>query len=1038
MSKPLPSRSLRRLLLLTAAGLAGTTAAKAQLMNMPVMPLRATAPTADTTNVNKGDAALINVFTPSVTDENGEPLRGVRVADESGTRVMVTDSVGQVRLPGIKDGETLVISIAGTEIRRFVAGNSLKPIIVLDTKNPAVARLKPVRLLYGSSLRPDLTAASTQTVYNATLLRLPVTSFMTALAGQAAGLQITQFSGQPGNDLAFASLIGASPTIVIDGIVRPIYNFDLEEIESVTVLKDALSTAMLGVRNSSGGVLNVTTRRGTPGQPRISFTVQSAIQQPIKLPTPLDAYNYATLYNEAQINDNATNPVTGFQPRFSADDLQKYQDGSDPIGHPNVNWLDQVLKKSSKLDRYTFSATGGNAYAKYFVSLEHLSQSGLLKTSDINKYNTSNDYKAYIVRSNVDLQLSRKLTGGIGLLGRILTSNDTGANYGTGLPSILTALYNTPALAYPVYNTDGSYGGTPQFQNNIWAQTVGSGYRQLYTRDVVADFYLRRTLDEVLPGLYVRALASYNASLSETVYRDKTFAVFQQSTGANGQPVYTRYGANSDQQNNSLINFQNNTTYLEADLGYSRQLGAHGLDAVLLVSRQSLIQGSDLPYTVQGFSGRASYNYQGKYVAEFAFGRNGSNRYNTSNQYKYGFFPAGGLAWNISREAFMQNTQGWLNSLKLYGSYGLTGNDVPGYFNYIQTYDNTSQPYIGTGGGTVFSNSEQTLAATNRTWEKARKLSLGLQGAVLNDHLGITVEYYNSLYYDLLQQRGRSTGLIGQLYPDENIGRNRQYGVTTQLTYQQNVGQLSLLAALNVGVQYSKVVYQDEVYRPYPWMQRTGQPVGQLFGYVADGLFQSQAEVNGAPTLVGYTPQPGDIRYKDLNGDGVINQFDIAPIGRSNPSIPFGATLGARWKGLDLTVLLQGSLSRVIYLQGASEYAFQNNGLGGAFSQHLDRWTPSNPGASYPRLSLGNNLNNYAPTSSYWLRDDSYMRVKNVELGYTLPLGWSQRVRLQGVRFFTNATNFLTFSQFDRVDPEVFNAAYPQQRLLNFGVNLKL
>jgi hypothetical protein len=221
-------------------------------------------------------------------------------------------------------------------------------------------------------------------------------------------------------------------------------------------------------------------------------------------------------------------------------------------------------------------------------------------------------------------------------------------------------------------------------------------------------------------------------------------------------------------------------------------------------------------------------------------------------------------------------------------------------------------------------------------------------------------------------------------------------------------------------------------------MQRTGQPVGQLFGYVADGLFQSAAEIQGAATIVGYAPQPGDIRYKDLNGDGVINQFDIAPIGRSNPSLPFGATLGARWKGFDATVLLQGVLNRTIYLQGATEYAFQNNGFGNAYEQHLDRWTPQNPNATHPRLGIGNNLNNYAPTSSFWLHDNSYMRLKNVELGYTLPLNLSKRVRLQAVRFFANATNLVTFSQYDRIDPEVFNAAYPQQRLLNFGFNIKL
>ncbi len=1029
------------MLFLAAAGLAGTTAAQAQAISLPVVPPRATpADTAGTTKATPGTppdqskAALPTVFTPSVTDENGEPLRGVTLANEAGTQSAVTDSLGQAPLPGVQAGDNLLLRIEGSVIRRFVATGDLTPILVLDTKNPAVARLKPVRLLFGTSIDPTLTATSTQPIYNAALQRLPVTSFLTALAGQGAGLQVSQLSGQPGADNAGVSLLGQGAIVVIDGIVRPIYNFDLEEIESVTLLKDALSTSMLGVRNTNAGILNVTTRRGTPGQPRISFTVQSAIQQPIKFPKPLDAYTYATLYNEARRND-------GLSETYTADDLRKYQDGSDPIGHPNVDWLSQVLKKTSQLDRYTFSATGGNAFSKYFVSAEYLSQSGLLKTSDINNYNTSNDYKAYTVRSNIDLQLSKKLTGGIRLFGRILNSNDPGVGSAVGQGGINTTLaniINTPALAYPVYNSDGSYGGSSQFQNNIWAQTIGSGYRQIYTRDVIADFYLQRTLNELTPGLYVRALGSYYASLSETYFRDKNFAVFQQTTGSTGQPVYQQFGANGDQFNNQGINYQNNTTYLEADLGYDRQLGAHGVHAIVLGSRQSLTQNTDLPYTVQGLSGRASYNYQGKYVAEFTFGLNGSNRYPDGGSFKYGFFPAGGLAWNVSRESFMQGTQQWLSYLKLYASVGRTGNDVPGYFSYIQTYFDTSSPVFGTGASSVTAVSEQTLATVNRTWEKARKLTLGVQGALLDNHLGITVEYFNSLYSDLLMQRGRNNLLLGQQYPDENIGRNQYYGVTTQLTYQQSIGQLSLLAALNLGVQYSKVLSQDEVYRPYGWMQRTGQPVGQLFGYVADGLFQSPAEIQGAPTIVGYALQPGDIRYKDLNGDGVINQFDIAPIGRSSPSIPFGLTLGTRWKGFDATILLQGSLSRTIYLQGASEYAFQNNGFGGAFEQHLDRWTPQNTGASYPRLSLGNNLNNYAPTSSYWLHDNSYVRLKNVELGYTVPLNLSRRVRLQGVRFFTSATNLLSFSQYDRVDPEIFNAAYPQQRLFNFGFNIKL
>jgi len=1041
MRKPLPARALCRLLFLTAAG-AASRPALAQTISLPQPLQRAVVPadTAGTTRPTPGTPPELNkqpiptVFTPAVTDENGEPLRGVRLATASGSLAAVTDSVGQAHLPGVLPGETLVVSIDKAVIQRFVVGEDKTPILMLSTRHPAVARLKPVRLLYNTSLRPDLTAASTQTIYYRDLNKFPVTTFLNALAGQAAGLQAVQNSGRPTDDVADINLLGQGPTLVIDGVVRtnsaldPIALFDLEEIESVTVLKDALATSMLGVRNTNGGILNVTTRKGTPGQPRISFSVQSAIQQPLKQPQALDAYNYASLYNEARLND-------GLPAVYTARDLELYQNGQDPIGHPNVDWRDQILKKTSQLDRYTFSASGGNKFSRYFISLEHLSQSGLLKTSDSNAYNTSNDYKVYTLRTNVDLQISRKLTGGIRLLGRLQDQNDAGVDAAT----ILTNLINTPANAYPIYNDNGTYGGTQQFQNNLWAQTIGSGYRQNYKRNVIADFYLQRSLDELTPGLYIRGTGSFFASLSENITRSKTFATALQiaPTTPGGAPTYQNFGTNGDQGNGSGISYQSNTTYVEGQLGYNRQFGEHGLSAVAVASRQSTNTGSDLAYIVTGVSGRASYNWQQKYVAEFAFGLNGSNRYPDNGDTRYGFFPAGGLAWNISREGFMQSTAGWLSYLKLYSSVGLTGNDNAGYFTYIQTYGGTGNVFFGTGASAASANSEQTLATLDRTWEKARKFSLGFQGAVLNDHLGFTFEYYNSLYYDLVQQRGRNTSLLGQTYPNENIGRTQYTGVTGQLTYQQSFGSVGLFASANIGVQNSVVRNIDEVTYPYAWMQRTGQRVGQSFGFVAEGLFQNTADIAGAATLQGYTPQPGDIKYRDLNGDGLINQLDIAAIGTTKPSIPFGVTLGGSWKGFDFSVLVQGALNRQVYLQGNSEYAFQNNGFGPAFAQHLDRWTPTNPGATYPRLGLGNNVNNFA-ASSFWLRDAAYARLKNVELGYTVPLDLSRRVRLQSVRLFCNATNLVTFSQYDRIDPEVYNAAYPIQRLLNFGFNVKL
>ncbi|HEX8330179.1 MAG TPA: SusC/RagA family TonB-linked outer membrane protein, partial [Hymenobacter sp.] len=720
------------------------------------------------------DSAATNLFIPAIVDENQEPLQGVEVSSRRGTLSAVSDADGRVRL-AIGSGDTVLLKAFSTVLLRYVVqANNLSPALVLSTKNPAVARLKPVRLLYNTA-RPDLTASSTQTIYYSDLRKLPVASFLNALSGRVAGMTTNQSSGQPGSDEVAPNLRGQRPLVVIDGIPRELTVFDLEEIESVTVLNDALSTVMLGAR-SSNGVLHVTTRRGTPGQPRISFTVQSALQQPMKMPKALDAYNYALLHNEARTNDGLT-PLL-----YSPADLQAYQDGSDPFGHPDVDWRKQVLKKSSRLDRYTFSASGGNSFSKYFVSLEHLNQSGLLKESDINPYKTSNTFKSYIVRSNVDLQLNSKLSAGVHLLGRIVDTNEPGLNAlldaanlgpGTATNSIFNALVNTPNNAYPLYNEDGSFGGNQQFQNNLWGQTINSGYQTSYRRDMLADFYLKRTFDEFLPGLYLKAVGSYYTNVSENINRSKVYPVFGRR---NTTPVsYQQFGVIGQQINLVSTAVQFRTDYVELSAGYDHQFGAHGLNATLLANRQNSVAGRNLPYTFTGGSGRLAYNFKEKYVAEFAFGLNGSNRYTSDDKPKLGFFPAGGLAWNVSREDFMQSAT-WLSHLKLFGSFGKTGNDNPGDFVYIQRYFDTANPTFGTAAGTQFSLSESALANPNITWEKALKLNTGIQGAVLNNHLGFLIEYYSNKYYDLLTQRGRNTALLGNFYPNENIGQNRYSG----------------------------------------------------------------------------------------------------------------------------------------------------------------------------------------------------------------------------------------------------------------------
>lgn len=887
----------------------------------------------------------------------------------------------------------------------------------------------PVELLY-TQAPAHLTATSTEALYSKDILRAPVTSAKSALTGRMAGLYATQSSGQPGADGAAVSLRGLDPVVVIDGVVANLSIFNLEDIESVTLQKDALSTAMLGVRGSNG-VLLITTKKGRAQKQSISFTAQTAFQRSMGAPKVLNAYNYATLYNEALVND-------GLAPKYTQADLDAYKNGSDPYGHPDVNWRDLVTKSSSRFDRYSLNASGGNNFARYYVSLEHVNQTGFLTTNDKNTYNTNNDFKSYVIRSNVDISVSKSLTGGIYLLGRILNGSEPGATTG----SILSSLVNTPNNAYPVYNNNGTYGGTSQFQNNILAQAVSSGYRLNYKRDMLANFYLKQKLDGITKGLWVQAKTAFNATLSEDNNRNKTFAVYQMITTTN--PVtYNKYGTDGTQSNGNGIAYQGRSNYVELSAGYDKIIHKnHGINALLLANRDNSVSNGDLAYTISGISGRVAYNYKEKYVAEAAFGYNGSNRYPSHGDYKRGLFPAIGLGWNMEKESFIASKK-WINKLKLYTSFGKTGWDDPGYFTYIQRFFDASSVYFGTSAATQTAITEQTLANPGIDFEKANKFNAGVDASLLNNRLGVTVEYFNNKFYDLLQVRGRSITMIGNDYPRENIGQNRYTGAEVKLSWQQTTKKgIEYFASLNTSILKTKVLFNDEVFRPYSWMKRTGQPIGQVFGYVADGLFQSVAEINNSATTVGYTPQPGDIKYKDLNGDGVIDQFDIKPIGRAGkPLVFFGLSLGAAFKGFDISALIQGVINRDVYVGGNSIWAFQNGGFGQAYENNLNRWTPATAAtASYPRLNIGVNSNNQAQ-SSYWLRNGDYARLKQVEIGYNIPQSLLRHIKLQGIRIFARGYNLLTFAskELDDRDPEIISAfSYPMQRLTNFGINIKL
>ncbi|HEX8316430.1 MAG TPA: SusC/RagA family TonB-linked outer membrane protein, partial [Flavisolibacter sp.] len=600
----------------------------------------------------------------------------------------------------------------------------------------------------------------------------------------------------------------------------------------------------------------------------------------------------------------------------------------------------------------------------------------------------------------------------------------------------------TPNNAYPVLNADGTFGANQDYTmgnlatanqlqaSNLQGLTTGAGYLQSYRRDILSDFFLKRTLDEVLPGLWVKARASYSSTLQENITRSRGYIAYRQ----NGSTL-SSLGTKLDQINNNGIGNQGRSNYAEVSMGYNQTFNqTHGFDALVMVNRDATVSGSDLPYTVSGTSGKVSYNYKEKYVLEAAYAYNGSNRY--PGGFKRGFFPSVGAAWNITKEDFSKNVT-WLSSLKLYASYGKTGWDNPGYFSYIQRYPGFTQAIFGTSATGQNSTIQGTLAYPDITWEKANKANIGIEGSILKNKLGFTIEYYNNKFYDLLIQRGRNTTLLGVAYPNENIGINRYSGMDFQLSWQQSLNKFHYFVAANASVQGSEVLYSDEVNWPYEYMKRTGQMVGRPFGYIAEGLFQSAAEIAGSATFKNNIPtQPGDIKYKDLNGDGEINQFDVTAIGANGPLTVYGVNLGFSFKSFDFSALVQGVINRNIFLNNNRFYEFQNGGLGQAYEEHLDRWTPTNTDASYPRLSIGNNSNN-REFSSFSIGSGDYVRLKNVEIGYTIPASVVGRLKISTFRIFANGLNLLTSTELKGIDPEVYNGSYPIQRLFNFGINIK-
>ena len=1001
-------------------------------------------------------------ITGKVVDQYGNPVSDVTVTMKNSNFKAVTGVDGIFKFQ-LKKGDILCLSHPGF-IHKEIKVNKLKNTERVFKVTLDEHFIKDKEVISGSYEGKDKNhfLGSASTIYTDKLSSMMGTTILPALEGRLSGLNITQYRGARvhqtsanstsdivGNVPVFGEGFysdntefnvgsrGIAPVVVIDGIQRELYSIDPEAIESVSIQKDALSSMFLGMR-SSRGALVITTKEPIKQGFQLSFTGRFGVQSALKTPNPLSAHQYAYLLNEALQND-------GKEPFYTYDDFNKFRTQSNPYTHPNVNWFDEILNKTSTTQSYNLNVTGGNKFAQYFVSVGYMGENGLFSNpTESDAHDTNLSYSRYMISSKVNINITDDFTAKVTLLGRVEDGNQPGAKYS----NLLNAIYTTPNNAYPIKNPNGTWGGNVTFDNNLMSQAINSGYIMDTARDMVGGINLKYDFNKLVKGLSARLVGNVSIQNRSYTERSKRAPVHSYGFDKEGKEIYTQYGSSNSQINRfySVTSYQQ--MYGQFAVDYNRRFGVHGVKATLMGDTRHTLANYDLPQLPSNIIADVAYDYAEKYFVQAALSESYYNRYAPGK--RWGTFYAFGLGWDISKEDFMENAD-WLNQLKLRGVFGKTGNgiDNSGYYMYRQTFS-----HIGTAGyplGTEMSamgnvTMENTpLANPFLTWEKAYKLNVGVDLAMFNNRLKFTADYYNDKYFDLLQNRGKSIELIGQYYPMENIGKVRRFGGDLSITYQDRVNDFSYYVSANWSCEQSKLLYMDEQEVPEEYLRQTGRPAGAIYGLVADGFFTTREEIEKSPVIEGFENiQPGDIKYKDLNNDKVINEFDRTVIGGDKPYSYFGIDLGFKWRGLDFSMFWQGAYNRDLYLQDWTLLeGFQANGryYGQAYENMLGRWTPETAeSATFPRLTAGGNEYNRGNgwNSSFWLRSGNFIRLKDISLGYNLPDSFCNNY-LGGLRLkiFVNGQNLFTKSACDLVDPEVGFTSYPLQRCISTGINIR-
>ena len=992
-----------------------------------------------------------------VKDDTGEPVIGAGVLVKGTTLGTITDIDGHFSFRADDLNGVLVVSFVGMETQEIPMKGKGTFDIVLKSSNTLLEEVQVVA--YGAQKKVTLTG-SISSVNTDELLKVPTASIGNMLSGVLSGVSSIQSSGQPGGDdpdvfirgISTLNTMNAKPLYLVDGVERSFFQIDPNEVENITILKDASSTAVFGVRGANG-VIIVTTKRGKEGKAKINASFSYGIQTPTRMPEFVNSYDYATFLNEAYTND-------GKDPKFTPEAVEAFRTHSNPIIYPDTDWMELLFKSSAPQTQGNVNISGGTERVRYFISMGMLDQKGFFKNHDT-RYDANFNFNRYNYRANLDIDFTKTTLVAINMGGRVEKRNFPRS--GDDINQLFRRIYWATPFSGPGI-VDGKWiKGNSQYLpvglSDGLGNIYGRGYGSKTTNVVNLDLALTQKLDFVTKGLQFKIKVAYNSGYDHTKERATSIESYQ--PWYRKDVTWMEHPAGSDP--NEVVYIQDGEAglisyaesfgksrdwYAEASFDWKRDFGLHHLSALALYNQsKTYYPDSDYPGIPRGYVGlvgRVTYDYDNKYLIEGNVGYNGSENFAPGN--RYGFFPAVSGGWVLTQEEFLKDNP-VVNFLKIRVSYGIVGNDRyhpygTGFMDRFLYLPNSY--FIGSGyqfgTGTSWSPGayEKSFGNSGLSWEKSAKQNYGIDFSLFNQKLSGSIDYFYEKRTDILAKASTDPIIHAMSLPVLNLGIVSNKGVELNLKWNHKINSFRYWTNLNVSYAKNKIVYQDEVPSEYTYTLKTGHPVGQPFGLKVRGFYYEGMEDVADHS---YVLKEGDVVYEDLNHDGKIDDNDKTAIGYpSYPLLNAGLTLGFEYKGFDFSMLWVGATktSRVL------EETFRKP-LGETYDRSLmshqftDRWTPETAAtAKLPRATIDGVKNNYRD-SELWVKDASYLRLKNIEIGYNFRLPFMPKIGMEKMRVFMTGYNLLTFDKLKISDPESMSSGvpqYPVMRVINFGLNV--